>query len=451
MKRDFRQLLAMLTQAKDSRLDLPFYVEKRDIEIPFIATDGSVSRRSIRIYLPEIAPRPMPIVFIAHYEMTEADSLLSMYLKKGWAVSTPINYITEYNGTLIDDDLIFNNAALSVVKKQPDIDRTRIVVSGGSAGGYMAQMLSVLHLGICCTVSFSGIANIPFNMHYMISANGYNLAAMAELTEEERQDLVRCMEAMPVPILSAGANQFVPIQEKLQRDPNGKVWKALSPSCMTDCLTNPITYTHFTSDVLVPIDQLTTRYTYSAPGNSLPEGFRLRLSEFPLEEELQRSLAEALPADELSEKLYPAPQEAGENFAIPFDITKRFNIVVFDEGCVEGDAGHQKNLDIGTYDATAYMEAQLVRSSRDTNWLTAGKLALMAERYAGTSILIPGQSGIDDTAYGSLAMDRAIVLEDLSAFSEDRQKEYEEVFRAARKARPDLADALDEIKSHGRR
>lgn len=448
MKRDLRKLMAMLTEANVTTPELPFSVEKRDIEIPFIAQDGTICRRSIRIYLPDHASRPLPLVFIAHYEMVESDALLALYLMKGWAVSTPIDFKPEYNGKLVDDDLIFNSAALSVVRKQPDIDRTRIVVSGGSAGGYMTLMLSVLHLGICCSVSFSGITNMMFSMNYLQATNEYNVQALAGLTEEELQDFVRCLEAMPVPILGAISDQFTPILDRMKQDPNDKAWIALSPSCMTECFTSPIAFTHFTSDVLVPVDQLTTRYTYAEPGESLPEGFRLRLSEFPLHEPLHRSLADALPDEDLVERLYPAPQTTGENVELPFDIAKRFNVVVFDEGRVEADAGHFKKLDLGSVDATAYMEAQLKRSSRETNWLTAGKLALMAERYAGKSTLLPGHFDIDDdTVYGSIAMNQQEVLQELSEFAEHHRAEVAEAFREANAVRPDLADSLKEIGS----
>jgi len=445
MKRDIRKVMALLSEANVKEQELPFSVEKRDIEIPFISKDGTVCRRYIRIYLPEPAPEPKPLVFIAHYEMPENDTTLNLYLMNGWAVSTPIDFKPEYNGSLVDDDLIFNSAALSAVRKQPGIDRTRIVVSGGSAGGYMTQMLSVLHLGICCSISFSGITNILFNMKYLQSANNHNKDVLETLTEEERKDFIRCLEVIPVPIVGAIFGQFAPILAKIEENPNSEIWNAMSPSFMAGCFTDPILFSHFTSDLLVPVDQLTKRFTYADLDESLPEGFRIRMSEFPLQEKVQRSMAEMLPADDLFEHLCPAPQTSGENFKLSFDRTKRFNIVVFDEGNAEAEGGHFKKMDLGPIDATDYIHAQLQRSSRETNWLTVGKLALMAERYAGKGFLIPGKAGIDDIVYGSVAMNRQEVLEELSEFGEHHREELVDTFCAAMAAKPELADVLDEI------
>ena len=444
MKRDFRKLLALLSETAQ-KPELPFPTEKRDIEIPFITKEGKVCRRFLRIYFPEGVPRPMPVVFIAHYEMTETDAQLFMYLKKGWAVSTPIHYSTEYNGQLIDDDLAFNSAALTAVRRQPDIDRHRMIVSGGSAGGYMTLMLSVLHLGICGAVSFSGITNMMFNMQYMKSVNSYNEKALAELGPEERKDVGRCLDAMTVPVLGAVSDQFMPILRKAEADPDSGIWSAASPACMTECFTNPVLFTHFTSDILVPVDQLTKRYTYGQTGGSLPEGFRIRLSEFSLDEKQRHSLAEMLPEDMLSERLIPAPDSKGEDVVIPFDSSKRFNIVVFDEGCVEADAGHQKNFEIGSYDATGYMEELFKKTSRETNWLSAGKLILLAERYAGMGVLLPGRPDTDDTAFGSLAAVREEILEELSDYAADHWDELKETFGAAKSRRPDAAGTLMQI------
>jgi hypothetical protein len=445
MKRDLRRLMAMLSEAGTRQLELPFGVEKRDLEVPYLTRNGAISRRPLRIYLPDHAPEPMPLVFIAHYEMPEHDPLLGMYLRMGWAVSTCLQHVQEYNSQLMGDNLVFNSAALTMVRKQPDIDRTRIVVSGGSAGGYMTMMLSVLHMGVCASVSFSGIANLVFNMRYMQAANSFNLQVMAGLTEEERQDFVGMLEKLPIPILGAISNQFLPILMQMEQEPDSPMWTAASPVCMADRFTGPLLMTHFTSDVLVPIDQLTKRWSDGLNGESLPEGYRLRLSEFPLPAHLQRSLEENLPRADLAVQTVPAPQREGEDIRIPFDISKRFNIVVFDEGAVEGVAGHSKQLQPGSYDARAYMEAQIRRSCRETNWLTAGKLALMAERYAGKCILLPAHDGIDDQVYGSNSVHRREVMEELSLYAEDHGADLRDKMREVKQERPDLAAVLDEI------
>ncbi len=80
-------------------------------------------------------------------------------------------------------------------------------------------MRSVLHLGICGAVSFSGITNMMFNMQYMKSVNSYNEKALAELGPEERKDAGCCLDAMTVPVLGAVSDQFMPILRKAEADP----------------------------------------------------------------------------------------------------------------------------------------------------------------------------------------------------------------------------------------
>lgn len=446
-KIDIGKLMATMSQTKE-KSELPFAVEKRDIEIPYITRTGETHSRAIRIFIPESAHKPMPLVFIAHYEMTEDSAELILYLEKGWAVCTSFGNKPEYNGRLMDDNLVFNSAALSVARKQPDIDRTRIAVVGGSAGGYTTLMLSALKLGICCSVSFSGITNVPYAMDgYFNNAHSYNLKALAELSEEELGDLMRVIAAMPIPILGAIYDQFTSIGDNFPDHSDMGRWAAFSPCCLADCFSNPILFSHFTSDVLVPIDQLTKKFTYEKPGASLPKGFRLRLSEFPLHENFQRSMAEVLPQDDLSERLYPAP-EGNADVSMGFDISKRYNIAVFDEGPVEAAAGHQKNLAVGKNDATAYLEAQFALSSRLTNRLTSEKLAMLAERYEGRSVQLPSHANADKDIYGSLAMYRQEVLDELDYFVFDCGGDaLGKAFKSTATARPELAATLEIIKA----
>lgn len=445
MKRDFRKVMAVLSEVNTSKITLPFPVEKRDIEISFITNNGFIARRAVRIFLPDAFPRPMPVVFIAHYEMKEDDALLNLYLLKGWAVATTTDFKPEYNGSLVDDDMIFNSAALVTVREQPDIDRSRIIVSGGSAGGYMTQMLSILHLGICCSVSFSGITNIPYVMKYFEEANQHNIKEMQKFTPEELQDLYRLLEVLPVPILGAIYGQFAPILEKMKLKSDGAYWKSLSPSCMAKSFSSPILFTHNTSDVLVPIDQLTSRYCYSELGESLPEDFKFGMSNFSEDEELCRSLADVLPPGDLFEILAPLPDVPGETIECPYDITKKFNIVAFDEGVVEADGGHSKKEGLGSINITGYMEAQLKRGAGTTNWLTIEKLELMIERYQGTSQLLPGHEGIDDKLHGSKAMNQKVIVDELAEYSREQGSAYNEVCKQFMNKRPEFADMLWEI------
>ena len=391
-KPDIKQLMAVLARVP-VKTEFPFAVEKHDIEVQFIGSDGSMCTRPLCVYLPGNAEKPAPLVFNAHYEIAEGSGELGMYLEKGWALSTPIEFKNEYNAVLTADDLAFNSAALSAVRKLPEIDRTRIAVIGGSAGGYMCLMLSALHLGICCTVSFCGITNMLFNMgYYFPGAHDHNLKALAELTDEERADPMRRMETMPVPILGSIYDFFAPIRDYFPDAGDYSRWATFSPVCLAKSFSNPVLFTHFTSDVLVPIDQLTKSFTPPEPGDTLPEGFKLRLSDYELPGELQYSMAEALPAGEVAERLYLPPEEKVDNM-IGYDISKRFNIAVYDEGRVEALASHVKNFTYGRNNPTAYIGAQFAATSRLTNILTPQKLALLAERYTGKSVQLPSLKG----------------------------------------------------------
>ena len=422
-------------------------VEKRDIEVPYITQKGEIDRRTVRVFIPETFEKPLPLVFVAHYPIGESSREYTEFISKGWAIATFADFKPVGHGaSLTDDNLVFNSAALSVVRKMPEIDRTRISVMGGSAGGYMSLMLSALHLGICSSVSIAGITNIRFNMmDYFDHAHSYNLKEIEKLDENERGNMQRRLEIMPIPVLGSIYDVFIPLKDNFPDRNDANRWAAYSPASLTGCFSNPILFTHFTSDLLVPIDQVTKRFTYEN-GNTLPEGYKLRLSEYDLPEILQHSLAEAVPDEDLSERIFPVSDEM-KVINPEFDDSRRINIVVFDEGPVEATAGHVNKAAV-YISYTAYFETNFALSSRQTNLLTVEKLELLAERYAGKSVQLPVRETSDETIYGSAAKYRADVLEELSNFAEDCGKEkLPEIFKKTAVKRPDLAKALDEIKT----
>ena len=432
-------LLVPFAGANDS-----LQVEKQDIVIPYITKNGDVDRRTVRVIIPKTAQKPVPLIFFAHYPTDEKGADVTEFFKKGWAIAMMADFKSvEYNNTLTDDNLVFNSAALSVVRKLPEIDRTRIGVMGGSAGGYMSLMLSALHLGICSSVSLAGITNLRFNMpDYFVHAHSYNLREIEKLNADERNNMERRREVMPIPILGSIFDFFIPLIHNFS-DPNDTDrWAAFSPTSLTGCFSNPVLHTHFTSDILVPVDQVTKKYTYPN-GSTLPAGFKLRLSQFNLPEKLQLSMAEAMPAEDLSERLVPIPE--GSIIVPEFDASKRLNIIIYDEGPVEAAAGHQKHP-TGRFSLTTYFETHFARTSRLTNVLTVEKLALLAERYAGTCVQLPVRQTTDETLYGSAAKYRADVMDELTDYANGCDKDkLTDVFKKTAVKRPDLSKTLDEI------
>ena len=136
------------------------------------------------------------------------------------------------------------------------------------------------------------------------------------------------VEKLPVPFLAALYGIFSPINENFLDKEDVRRWTMLSPLGLADCFSSPLMENHCTSDVLVPVDQISRDYTYEAPGESLPADFDYRLHDtYP--GLLKYTLAERLPAAQTVVRCIPVPEHAGEE-DLPFDADKQFNINIFD-------------------------------------------------------------------------------------------------------------------------
>lgn len=425
---DFEKLLAVLAQPKEELPPLE-NAEMKRIEIPYITKEKKVEIRPVRLFLPKDADRPVPLVFVAHYEMGEDSLELRAYLEKGWAVSSVADFDNKYNGQLADDDLVFNNAAFYTLRHLPEIDPKRIGVVGGSAGGYMALMLNALQHGICCSIANCPVTNIYFNFYlYFNEANRLNQKAMQELVQAERVDYredpvgyMRSLSKLPLPILGAVSGMFQPILDHFPDKHDLERWEAFSPTALAEWFCNPLMVNHFTSDALVPLDQVSRRYSYEKPGDSLPEDFKFRLPK-DLPGKLGYSLEERLPAEETRVECIPA-LDSDEDGILPYDADKRFNINIFDEGPIEGYASHRIQPGTGRADDTPYLEEMFKRTSARTNVLTPEKLRMLLERYQGRSVQLPAHEGIDDHVYGSLAVYRKEVVELIGNWLTDNSDE----------------------------
>jgi len=420
-KMDMAKVLAMLAQPKVAPPPLE-NVERKRLEIRYITKESRVDVRPFRLLMPAGVSKPMPLIFVPHYEMGEDAAELRIYLGNGWAVASPVEFGNKYNGQLTDDDLVFNNAVFFTLRHLPEIDRTRIAVVGGSAGGYMALMLNALQLGICCSIANAPITNVYFNFYrYFIEANSLNLKALAnkpvdipepaEKKDVQPIDIMKRLMDLPIPFLAGVSGLFLPILQNFPDPKDMARWEAFSPVALAEMFCNPLMINHFTSDVLVPVDQISRRFTYDQPGESLPADFNARLPA-DITGKLACSLEERLPAEETRCECLPAT-DVDLDSILPYAADKRFNLNIYDEGPVEGYGSHRSQPGSGHADDTPYLAEMLAMTSVKTNVLTPAKLLLLLERYQGKNVQLPVHEGIDDTVYGSLAVYRQEVCEEL--------------------------------------
>lgn len=390
--KDYAKVFAMQTEVSKNLPPLE-HIEEHKIEVPYIRNDGTLESRPVRLYIPTDVEQPIPLIYVPHYEMAGNAAELRRYLEKGWAVASPTDVLPSHNGLLTDDDLVFNNAALYTLRHMEEFDTQRIAIVGGSAGGYSALMLSALQMGNCATIANSPISNAYFNFYqYFQMANRKDAPFFLRLVK----------------------NSFLPILENFPDENDTARWEAFSAVGLADCFGSPLLITHVTSDILVPIDQITREFTYAQEGSSMPEGYSTRLNQ-DNPGVLSHSLVDELPAGWTNVEHIVVDKNAVSTELL-FDRDMLFNILIFDDGPTESYGSHSASSGAEAHDDTPYLEAMFARGLAQNEVLTGGKLLLLMERYMGESTQLPAHVGVDDTVYGSLEIYRQEIVEELSCW-----------------------------------
>ena len=398
------------------------------ISIAYINREGKVESRPIVLYRPANASGDLPLVYVPHYPIDESAPVFKEYMARGWAAASPTEFKPEYNGRLADDNLVFNNAALYTLRRRAGIDRQRIAVVGGSAGGYTALMLCELQMGVCAAVAHSPVANLYYNFAvYFRKCDELNAAAGEG--------------GLPVPVQGMISSTFRPINDSFSGADDPR-WEALSPVALIQCLSSPVVVNHYTADVLVPVDQITKRFAYADDDGSFPDGFPIRMGVgYP--GVLSRSLEEEANPAELSAARYPV-----ENRHVDMDMPysdKLLTINILDDGPMNAKGSHTAPGTTGGVNTIPYLEAMFSQTLAKTERAVPEKLLLMLERYRGKSAQLPAHENADDAVYGSLAVYQEEIVDELARYAANRSPaELDEAAAAAIKSAED-ADALTKV------
>jgi len=427
----------------------------RKIDIPFINKEGTVVKRPMWLYMPKEVNGPVPVVYIPHYEMKEDALETHLYTERGWAVAAPADFQNAYNGQMQEDDLVFNNAAIYTLKHMEEIDQDRFMLIGGSAGGYMTLMLNALQTGF-----LASIANVPISNYYYLNQYFLNVDKLNKpwktrakvrgllglATEKGANKLLGFLKGnyqLPVPWVGIMGGMF----EKTEIADDLEYWEAFSPVALAADFTSPIMTSHNTSDVLVPLNQTSEEHSYDTT-ETMPKGYSAALDR-SVPGPLGHTLLEEL--DSAKTLVTVTKQEAdGKTVHAPFDENVMFNINIYDNGAPKSYGDHGSLLGVGQLDYTAYPEAMMKKTNRETEQLTKEKVLLLLERYLGKSKQLPPHENVDDTVYGSLAVYRKEVEDSFAKAVKDHTFEtidslVREGIEAAAADREALAEAWSEI------
>jgi hypothetical protein len=216
-------------------------------------------------------------------------------------------------------------------------------------------------------------------------------------------------------------------------DTEGAIYFDLSPVRMIASITAPVLTVFSTADMLVPVDQVGAAFIRPFDPADFPEGFTQDLAGVLTRPEQRVRLLDVLDSDQREVFVEPVPagtrtlkvgdQNGGEakTVPLPFSRTRRWSIVVIDEGVPEPWVGHFKYAVNG--DFTAFRQWALGEGVRPDQ-LTSGKLEGMMKRYLG---LQPFETAIvreDGTRHEANLLDfpeaeRADVLRALRTFARD--------------------------------
>lgn len=391
-------------------------VLKEEVSVNYLGPDGKTETRQARYYYPGNGSGKFPLILSVHYEIPDGDRVLYEYVSRGWAVLTPVQIPMEDLMNITGRDLRLSDALVSLARRNPRIDPLRIALRGCSAGGYQALLLAELRAGLCAVYSMSGVCNLPYEFGFYIpQSNRHNLAMAHTLTDEQRKDF----NSFPLPYVKTVADTFEATRQGLDAgNPLGENWLRYSPVSHLERITCPVLLSHSTADAIVPVYQVTEKEAPPEGGSSLPVGYPLHLKSFIPEGRHSLPLDELVDPNELF--VYRSqPPSATEGTALRFDAGRRFSLHLIDEGPVERQCSHFKELMSGLVDDTGFFQAHYRGGCSTGSPMKAPKLEWLADRYQGRCALLKEENALraaaDGAVYGSLDAQRLDVLLDILA------------------------------------
>lgn len=383
---------------------------------------GGVESAQARLFLPAaLRSDPgarLPLMCNAGYE-ADPDSVAGL-LAQGIIVSTPHAHEENPLGRGPNLDI----ALLHAVRALTCIDNERVMIQGGSAGGYAALMLAAEAFPVLCVMPGVPPVNWGYNAAYF-SRNGAQAARIDPATGEPSMRVLTVV----LPIGQAGLVSLGP-------DTDADCWLMASPLAHLGTLTAPIQAVWSTADMLVPVDQIGPQFVRGRDRDLFPEDFTTDLSQLMGRPETRRTLMDSLPDQTYEVFVVPVPEAPILEYEIepdgphvpidlPFSRERSWSIVIIDEGPAQPDCGHFRHAVLGNNEA---FRAWALERGLGAAQLTREQLRRLMMRYQGVEYrpftMQPEGCAepIDGVRLDFPEAERQDVLNGLLAFAQDGER-----------------------------
>lgn len=343
-------------------------VHKALVEFDYRDPEGKAAKGLAKLYLPaavEKRQRQFPLIHSAGYELDDAGAV--GLVGQGFVVLTARGLESNPLVRTVNPDV----ALLHIARSLPIIDDAKVVVTGGSAGGYITLMVASETFPLAGAAPGVPPVNWGYNAAYFLQRDPGGT----------RQD----PKGPATPVFDV----IVPIVQQALKvygdDPSDVVYFRNSPLAHLPTVTCPVLVHWTTADMLVPIDQVGKTWVRPIDATKFPAGFTFDPDKLTTSPEGRRRLTDVLNPNDyevflVSEQEIKKYLVAGKGVELAISETRRWSITILDEGAPEPQVGHNKY-------PVSWSQRKFLAQSIDrkiaADQLTALKLERLMDRYAG--------------------------------------------------------------------
>lgn len=363
--------------------------------IPYRDIHGAPKHGLGRLYVSEkFAGGSIPAFVHVHYEKDLGSA--RRWCERGWAVAS--SHYDPAKGYPIEvsvgDSNNLQRALIQWVRRLPIVDRARLHVDGGSQGGYMALAMAADFFPVTSVTADAPVVNWAYNLSYLEANKAVSGFGSAPPQESPLPVLAMVSELASEKMISSPVLGCYGV---FGADLAADAWYHVSPVSFADRITAPVLAFAATGDMLVPHDQITSRYPRPFDAAIFPEGFRRDFAALTLNDKARTTLEDALGPDKVSLHLEaladgiqeyaranalgaPLPKGGMKDIERRWDPDRQWSIVLLDEG---GPLPHSPHSRFAWKTSPDRFIAHYKEKTPSADLLTPAMYARLAERYRG--------------------------------------------------------------------